>query len=51
MDPYLLVMDPDSYPNADVDPDPAIFTSDLQDVNKKFSFCLLLFAGTFASFL
>ncbi len=27
-----------------VDPDPAIFVSDLQDINKKF-FCLLLFEG------
>jgi hypothetical protein len=30
-DPYLWLMDPDS----DADPDPAIFVSDLQDVNKK----------------
>jgi hypothetical protein len=42
-------MDPD--PNAD----PAIFLSDLQDVNKKQIFennffCLLLFEGTFTSF-
>jgi hypothetical protein len=37
-------MDPDS----DTDPDPAIFVSDLQDVNKVF--CLLLFEGTFTSF-
>jgi hypothetical protein len=29
----------------DPDPDPAIFISDLQDVN-----CLLLFDGTFTSF-
>jgi len=32
------------------DPDPAIFVSDLQDVNKKYFFCLLLFEGTFTSF-
>jgi hypothetical protein len=30
-DPYLLLMDPDAY----ADPGPAIFISDLQDVNKK----------------
>jgi hypothetical protein len=30
-------------PESDImDPDPAIFISDLQDVNKKF-FCLILF--------
>jgi hypothetical protein len=28
-DPYLCLMDPDA------DPDPAIFVSDLQDINKK----------------
>jgi len=42
-DPYLRLMDP--YP----DPDPAIFVSDLQDVNKMFFskyFSLLLFEGT-----
>jgi hypothetical protein len=33
----------------DPDPDPAIFVSDLQDVNKKF-FCLLLFKGPFPPF-
>jgi hypothetical protein len=33
----------------DPDADPAIFVSDLQDVNKNF-FCLLLFEGTFRSF-
>jgi hypothetical protein len=32
-----------------MDPDPAIFASDLQDVNKIF-FCFLLFEGTFTSF-
>jgi hypothetical protein len=43
-------MDPD--PDADLDP--AIFATDLQDVNKKLVllkvFCLLLFEGTFTSF-
>jgi hypothetical protein len=28
-----------------MDPDPAIFVSDLQDVNKKLFFFLLLFEG------
>ncbi len=40
-------MDPDG------DPDPAIFGSDLQDVNKFLVsklFCILLFEGTFTSF-
>jgi hypothetical protein len=33
--------------DPDPDADPAIFVSDLQNVNKKlFSFCLLLFEGT-----
>jgi hypothetical protein len=32
VDPYLGLMDPDSDPY----PDPAIFVSDLQDINKKF---------------
>jgi hypothetical protein len=36
-DPYLCLSDP--YPDAD--PDPAIFVSDLQDINKKFYFLLL----------
>jgi hypothetical protein len=31
--------------DPDADPDPAIFVSDLQDVNKKLFFCLLLFEG------
>ncbi len=31
-DPYLWLRDPDA------DPDPAIFASDLQDVNKKLFF-------------
>jgi hypothetical protein len=40
----------------DPDPDPAIFVNDLQDANKKLIFfekffCLLLFEGTFTSFL
>jgi hypothetical protein len=43
-DPYLRLMVPD----ADPDTDPAIFVSDLQDVNKKFF--ILLFEGTFTSF-
>jgi hypothetical protein len=42
-----------------MDPDPAIFVIDLKDTNKKlpvffyflFIFCLLLFEGTFTSFL
>jgi hypothetical protein len=40
-------------PNPDSDPDPAIFTSDLQDGNQKkilSFFCLLLFEATFTSF-
>ncbi len=38
--------------DPDADPDPAIFVSDLEDVNKKFFvvFCLLVFKGTFTSF-
>ncbi len=38
--------------DPDADPDPVIFVSDLQGVNKKKStfFCLLLFEGTFTSF-
>jgi hypothetical protein len=36
--------------DPDADSDPAIFVSDLQDVNKKLFFCLLLFEGTFTSF-
>jgi hypothetical protein len=45
-DPYLCLIDPDA------DPDPAIFVSDLQDINKIFHcvFCLLLFEGTFTHF-
>ncbi len=39
-------MDPDADPDAN--PDPAIFVSELQDINKIF--CLLLFEGTFTSF-
>ncbi len=39
----------------DPDPVPAIFVIDLQDTNKKLFlkkfFCLLLFEGTFTSFL
>ncbi len=48
----LWLVDPDS------DPDPAFFVIDLQDANKKLIFnkfnkifCLLLFEGTFTSFL
>jgi hypothetical protein len=48
-----LLVDPDSGP--DLDPDPAIFVINLQDANKKTYlkkvFCLLLFEGTFTSFL
>jgi hypothetical protein len=36
-----------------MDPDPAIFVSDIQDVKKFFFlqvFCLLLFEGTLTSF-
>jgi hypothetical protein len=40
--------------DPDVDVDPAIFVSDLEDVNKKFLkkifFCLFLFEGTVTSF-
>jgi hypothetical protein len=47
-------MDPD--PDPDVDLDLAIFVIDLQEANKKTNFfikffCLLLFEGTFTSFL
>jgi hypothetical protein len=42
-------MDPDPVSDPDVDPDPTIFVSDLQDTNKKL-FCLLFFEGTFTSF-
>ncbi len=42
-------------PDPDADPDPAIFIIDLQDANKKLVekkfFCLLLFEGTFTSFV
>ncbi len=41
-DPYISLMD--------TDPDPAIFVSDFQEVNKKKFFCFLLFEGTFTSF-
>ncbi len=34
----------------DPDPDPVIFVSDLQDVNQKLFFCLLLFEVTFSLF-
>ena len=41
-------------PDADADPDPAIFFIELQDANEKLIlkkyFCLLLFEGTFTSF-
>ncbi len=47
-DPYLWPMDPIA------NPDPAIFVSDLQDVNKNDFFpkflCLFPFEGTFTSF-
>jgi hypothetical protein len=40
--------------DPDADPDPAIFVSDLQDVNKNYLFSnffrLLLFEGTFTPF-
>ncbi len=35
---YLWLMDPDSEPDPDADLDPAIFVSELQDVNKKWFF-------------
>ncbi len=35
-DPYLWLMDPDLYPDAD--PDPVIFVSKLQGVKKKKNF-------------
>ncbi len=38
---------PDS--DSDMDPDPAVFVSDLPDVNTTF-FCLLICEGTFTSF-
>jgi hypothetical protein len=42
-------------PDSDPDADPAIFVSDLQDINKKINFfstlfCSLIFEGTFTSF-
>jgi hypothetical protein len=33
-------------PALDPEPDPALFVSDLQDADKNFFLCLLLFAGT-----
>jgi hypothetical protein len=36
--------------DQDRDPDPVIFVSDLQNVNKKLLFGLLIFDGTFTSF-
>jgi hypothetical protein len=36
--------------DSDADPDPAIFVSDLQDINKKIFFCFLLFEGTLHHF-
>ncbi len=33
-----------------MDPDPAIFVIDLQDVNKKLIFLLITFEGPFTSF-
>jgi hypothetical protein len=39
--------------DLNADPDPAVFVSDLQDVNKKKLFqvfCLLLFEASFTSF-
>ncbi len=44
-DPHLWLIDPD--PHAD----PAIFVSDLQDANKKNILLLILFEGTFTSYL
>jgi hypothetical protein len=42
-------------PGPDSDPGPAVFVTDLQDANKKIIlkkfFCLILFEGTFTSFL
>jgi hypothetical protein len=32
-------------------PDPGLFVSDIQDTNKKYFFCLLLFEGIFTSFV
>jgi hypothetical protein len=37
-DPYLWLMDPDSDPDPDVVPYPAIVVSDLQDVIEKLFF-------------
>ncbi len=38
-------------PVSNADPDPAVFVSDLQDVNNKlFYLSFLLFEGTFTSF-
>jgi hypothetical protein len=36
--------------DSDPDPDPAIFVIDLQDSNKKQSFSVYFFEGTFTSF-
>jgi hypothetical protein len=33
-----------------MDPDPAMFVIRLQDANKNYFFCLLLFEGTVTSF-
>jgi hypothetical protein len=37
--------------DPDPAPDPATFAIDIQDANKTLFFCLLLFEGTFTSFI
>jgi hypothetical protein len=43
-------MDPASEPDPEVDPDPAIFFSDLQNVNKKVFFASYFLKVPFTSF-
>jgi hypothetical protein len=62
-DPRHFDVDPDAEPrirasdkmDPDSDPDPVFFVTDLQDANKKLIkkkfFCLLLFEGTFTSYV
>jgi hypothetical protein len=57
-DPLHVDVDPEPRIHASdsvtIGPDPAVFVIDLQDANKKIIksfFCLLLFEGTFTSYI